>query len=214
MTRVRGSLAICAMLALAGCATDQTSTNQTAVNEQASTINPREAGDRAPSATLRTPSGDPFDIADSFRQQPTALVFYRGGWCPYCNTHLAELAQIEPTLREMGFQMLAVSPDRPEELRESIDEQGLDYQLLSDQDMTLARSFGIAFQVDEQTRKAYDGYGIDLAAASGRSHYELPVPAVYLIDRNGMIRFVHWDEDYKQRLSGDALLDAAAEMQR
>jgi len=165
--------------------------------------------DPAPVATLLTPAGDRVNIRQAYRNGPTVLIFYRGGWCPYCNAHLSDLATIEPELRDLGFQIVAVSPDRPEELRETLDEHELGYQLLSDQDMVLARAFGVAFRVDDETLTKYESYGIDLQAASGRSHYQLPVPAVFIIDRAGAIRFSHRDEDYTQRLSGEALLAAA-----
>ena len=110
---------------------------------------------------------------------------------------------------KLGYQVLAVSPDAPEALRASLDKGGYKYQLLSDSDMALSKAFGLAFRVDDPTVKKYEGFGIDLAKASGRDHHLLPVPAVYLVDQKGIIRFAHWNPDYKKRLDSNELLDAA-----
>ncbi len=172
-------------------------------------VKPLGVGDWAPTATLRRPDGQAVDLADLYAAKPTVLIFYRGGWCPYCSTHLGQIATVEPQLVAMGYQVLAISPDRPEELQSTLDKQGLAYQLLSDSPMELARAFRLAFTVDAATRETYRGYGIDLEGASGFSHHLLPVPAVYIVDTDGVIRFAHWDADYKQRLSPGALLGAA-----
>lgn len=109
----------------------------------------------------------------------------------------------------MGYQVLAVSPDKPQALRQSIDDGEYAYRLLSDSDMSVARSFGLAFRVDDPTLRKYEEFGINLEKASGRDHHLLPVPAVYIIDKAGVIRFAHWNADYKTRLSTEELLSAA-----
>lgn len=175
-------------------------------------VSPLGEGQRAPTAVLRDAQGRLVNAGGLYPQGPTMLIFYRGGWCPYCTQHLAELASIESDIEAMGIQIVAVSPDRPEKLREAADEAQLGYRLLSDSDAHLARAFGVAFRVDDETIAMYDEFGIDLEESSGRPHGILPVPAVYLIDTGGVIRFAHWDPDYRQRISGDGVLAAAREM--
>jgi peroxiredoxin len=111
----------------------------------------------------------------------------------------------------MGYQVLAISPDRPAELAKTLDKQELAYELLSDSDVSLARAFGLIFHVDDPTVEKYRGFGIDLEQASGRDHHMLPVPAVYIVDQAGVIRFAHWNPDYKTRLAPEDLLKAARE---
>jgi len=171
---------------------------------------PLKAGDAVPKVTLTTVDGRPFDLRKAVAKKPTALIFYRGGWCPFCTRQLSGLRKIAPELRRLGYQILAVSPDRPKHLRESITKVGLDYRLLSDSDMAAARAFGLAFQVDAATLKKYEGYGIDLEEASGQSHHLLPIPAVFLVNTDGGIRFAFANPDYKVRLKPEALLSAAA----
>jgi peroxiredoxin len=176
---------------------------------RAEDVKPLQSGNRAPETSLRRPAGRSVDMADLYQVGPSVLIFYRGGWCPYCNVHLGQIAKAESELKQMGYQVLAISPDRPEELQKSVDKQHLSYQLLSDSDMALCRAFGLAFRVDDATIKQYHGYGIDLEKSSGQSHHLLPVPAVYIVDTEGVIRFAHWTPDYKTRLQPETLLNAA-----
>ncbi len=85
----------------------------------------------------------------------------------------------------------------------------LTYQLLSDSNVAFARAFGLVFRVDDPTLEKYQGFGIDLEQASGRTHHMLPVPAVYIADTEGIIRFAHWDAAYKKRLEPETLLKVA-----
>lgn len=177
--------------------------------QDASAVQPLGVGGKAPTASLRGPDGRSVDLAAKYAQKPTVLIFYRGGWCPYCNTHLGQIATAEPELLRMGYQVLAISPDRPEELAKTLDKQELTYELLSDSDVALARAFGLVFRVDDPTVEKYRGFGIDLEQASGRDHHMLPVPAVYIVDKAGVIRFAYWDADYKKRLAPEVLLERA-----
>ena len=147
------------------------------------------------------------------REQPTLLIFYRGGWYPYCNRHLAALLEIEEDLLELGFQIIAVSPDQPAALQPTIAKNELNYQLLSDREMKAADSYGVAFVVPEDIRTKYEEYGIDLASVPGNPDAKwLPVPAIFLIDAEGVVRFVHTNPDYKLRLDPADILEAAEDV--
>jgi peroxiredoxin len=137
------------------------------------------------------------------------LIFYRGGWCPFCNKHLGQLQQAEPQLRELGYRIVAVSPDRPEKLKESTDKGGLSYTLLSDSSMVAAQAFGIAFEVDAPMLEKLASYNIDIEADSGETHHLLPVPAVFIVGKDGVIDFSYANPDYKTRLASEVLLAAA-----
>ena len=116
---------------------------------------------------------------------------------------------MEAELADLGFPVLAISPDRAETMTRSLEVKGLGYALYSDSAMDAARAFGIAFQVDSETLEAYRGYGIDLEAASGRSHHQLPVPSVFLVEPGGTVRWVYSNPDYQVRPENAALLEAA-----
>ncbi|ACB74386.1 peroxiredoxin-like family protein [Opitutus terrae] len=167
-------------------------------------------GDHVPAVTVLDEASRPHDLAALVREKPTVLIFYRGGWCPYCNMHLAALVGIEDELRAAGYQLLAVSADQPMKLRETPDRGKIHYQLFSDQEMKAADALGISFEVKpDDVRMFKEKYQIDLEAASGRTHHKLPHPAVYVVDTSGTIRFAHVNPDYKHRLEPQKIVAAA-----
>jgi peroxiredoxin len=177
--------------------------------ESADRIRPLLVGTATPSVSVRGIGGAVLNLAEATFGTPTILIFYRGGWCPYCSRHLGRIQQIEPELAAMGYQILAVSPDRPELLSAAAKRDTLTYTLLSDSEMDAARAFGIAFRVDDTTVRTYSGYGIDLEGASGRPHHLLPVPSVFVIGTDGAIRFQYVNPNYRFRLDPSVLLAAA-----
>jgi peroxiredoxin len=141
--------------------------------------------------------------------KPTVLVFFRGGWCPFCSLQLGNLRQIEEDLVAAGYQLLAISPDRPEELRRTRDEQSLTYTLVSDSSGAAMKAFGIGFVLDDATTTKYAGFGIDIDKASGESHHGLPVPSVFIVDGAGSIQFAYAHPDYRVRVPSEVVLAAA-----
>jgi len=167
-------------------------------------------GEGVPSVSVRTEAGVEVKLSDAIGGKPTVLIFYRGGWCPFCTRHLAALAEAEPELTAAGFQLLAISPDQSAKLRAKPSHQKLPYTLFSDSEMKAARAFGIAFKVDDALVGKYkNDYGIDLEGDSGQTHHLLPYPAVFIVDHTGIIRFVHVNPDYKVRLSPGEIIAAA-----
>lgn len=170
---------------------------------------PLPVGDAIPAVTVRNPDGSEHKIGPGPLAKPTVLIFYRGGWCPYCNRHLGALKKAEPELLKLGYDLLFLSADRPEILFSSLKEPDIHYTLLSDATMAAARAYHVAFRVDDATIAKYKEFGVDLEAASGEKHHQLPVPSVFIIDKAGIIRFVHANPDYTTRISPEDLLAAA-----
>jgi len=170
---------------------------------------PLKVGDSIPAVKLRTEDDKEVSLRKLVSEKPTVLIFYRGGWCPFCNRHLQSLAGIEDDLNKAGVQLLAISMDQPAKLKATPDREKLHYRLLSDSDAAAATAFGIAFKVDDKTVEKYKGYGINLDAASGNDHHILPHPAVFVADTSGKIHFAHVNPDYKVRLEPKKILEAA-----
>lgn len=179
------------------------------VPDDAREVNPIEVGATAPDLPLARADGAAPTVHELAAEAPMVLIFYRGGWCPYCSRHLSALGEVESQLRDLGYRIHAVSIDRPEKVAETSAAADFDYALYSDADAEAARAFGLAFRVDAETYEKLLGYGINLEAASGRDHHLLPVPAVFLIDTKARILFRHFNPDYKERLAAEDLLDAA-----
>lgn len=179
------------------------------IPETADQVEPLNVGQTIPDVTLTNSFGHETDLHDIVSERPTLLIFYRGGWCPYCNAHLSKLSELEGQLYDMGVQVVGISPDRPEYLKESTMEHELSYQLLSDSDMTASKEFGLAFKVDSTTISRYKNGGLDLAERAGNDHYLLPVPAAFLVDTSGTIHYRYFNPNYKVRVGSEELLDAS-----
>lgn len=175
----------------------------------ANEICPIKIGSALPRLNLQTINGDSFDLNAAIIQKPTVLIFYRGGWCPYCNRQLSQIRRIHPQLTSMGYQLIAVSADRPEKLVETVQKDSLKYMLLSDSKTFAAQTLGLAFKVDESTVERYRKNNMDMEEASGESHHILPVPAVFVIGTDGIIKFEYVNPDYRVRVDAEVLLAAA-----
>ncbi len=116
---------------------------------------------------------------------------------------------IEQELVKLGCQIIAISPDRPEKLRETLDAKGLGYMLLSDSGIEAARAFGLAWKLGPEILKRYEEFGIDVEEASGRTHHILPVPAVYITAADGSVAFQQVNPDHTVRIDPEVLLVAA-----
>ncbi|WP_164714219.1 peroxiredoxin-like family protein [Chitinophaga rhizosphaerae] len=169
----------------------------------AADVRPLPVGAPVPDISVTAVTGETVGMKSLLGGKPTVLVFYRGGWCPYCNRQLADLAVVEKDLKAMGYQVVAVSPDAPEQLRASGEKWDLGYRLYSDAPGKLIRAMGLAFAVPENYR------GIIRDASGGLNMDVLPVPAVFLLDGQGKITYVYFNPDFRERLSGEKLLAEA-----
>ena len=172
-------------------------------------VRPLLLGSAMPDVDLKTLDGKPTTLKAQVAGKPTVLVFYRGGWCPFCNLQLSELRLIRKDLDGLGFQMIAISPDLPAELNKTVEKDQLDYTLLSDAKADALRAFGIGYRLDDETYAKYQEYGIDLETSSGEDHHALPVPSVFIVDADGVLQFSYSHPDYKIRVPGSVILAAA-----
>ena len=182
---------------------------RTDIHPDANDVQPLLPGMQAPAFEVFSVEGQPVRFDPENMQKPLVLSFFRGGWCPYCNLHLAELRKVESELKEMGFDIWFISIDRPELLYDSLEQPDIAYTILSDSGLEATRAFGLAFRVTDETVVRYKTYNIDLEAASGESHHVLPAPSTYIIASDGMIRFQYTNPDYAVRLHPSVLLAAA-----
>jgi len=178
------------------------------IHDSAEQVRPILPGMSAPEVEFLDVESKPVPLDLAALEKPLVLTFYRGGWCPYCNLHLAELRTAEAELVELGFDVWFVSPDRPELLAEG-DQAGLGYRLLSDSTLAAAQAFGIAFRVDPVLVARMAQGGMDINARSGQDHGALPAPATFIIGTDGVVQFSYVNPDYSVRLAPSVLLAAA-----
>jgi peroxiredoxin len=183
--------------------------NQDSIPFSAQNVHPLTVGDSVPSGILSTIDGKTVEFKKLISQKPSIVIFYRGGWCPYCNLQMGQLVTIEPELKKIGYQVLAISPDKPQKLRESLGKHKINYTLLSDRSMEITRKFGLAYQVSPQILEAMQKHNVDLDSNTGNNLHMLPVPAAYVVDKKGLIHFVYFNADIKVRVNPDTLMDAA-----
>lgn len=170
-------------------------------------VRPLLPGAVVPELIVQDSEGSDVDLERELSKGRTMLIFYRGGWCPYCNRHLMDIQRREQDFVELGFKVIALTPDKPENLKNA-GEGDVTYAVYSDSDLAAAGAFGLAYQVEEKMVKRLKTFKIDLEEHSGKSHKMLPVPAVFLVDQ-GKVEFSYVNPDYKKRLSGDVLYEAA-----
>ncbi len=166
-------------------------------------------GQRAPDATLEDVSGKKTKLSDLYKEGPTFVVFYRGGWCPFCNLQLHDLAASKAEFDKRGIRLVAISVDKPSEEAKTQAKDGVAFPMLSDSKLVAHKAFKVVHATTEEEQKKMASFGVDLGGYSGEAHQSFAVPAIFMVDRAGVIRFAHVDEDYKTRPSAKQLLGVA-----
>ncbi|MDB2356275.1 MAG: peroxiredoxin-like family protein [Pseudoalteromonas sp.] len=180
----------------------------TNIADEAEQVSPLMPGLTIPATTLKDKDGNNVDLSKRFAEKTTVLIVYRGGWCPYCSKQLASIQKIEKQIADLGAQIIAISPDSPEKLAETkIDSPN--YQLLSDDSLTLSQALGLAFYLDDKTATIYrNKLGVNFVSLDGKAKVALPVPAVFVVDKKGLVNFQYANPNYKVRLTENLLLAA------
>lgn len=183
--------------------------DRTTIADVAENVTPLLNGQTAPFTTLNTADGSPVSLKALTMQKPSIVIFYRGGWCPYCNRQLAELKDIEQDLVDLGYQVLAISPESPARLQEQKLETEFAVTLLSDESLDTIRGFGIGFYVPDETSALYkEKMNVDLTKDQN-ARSVLPAPAVFILDTEGLVQFSYVNPNYRVRPSADLILSAA-----
>lgn len=160
----------------------------------------KKVGDPAPDFTLKDAGGKEMKLSEILKNGPVVLTWYRGGWCPYCNIALAALQEELPEIKKAGAQLVALTPELPDKSAVTMKKNELSFEVLTDLNHKVAKSYGIAFELTPEVRDLYkqkfnltDFNGVE--AGDGT----LPLAATYIIDRKGVIRWAFFDADYRKR---------------
>tara|TARA_B100001939_G_scaffold333651_1_gene333841 strand:- start:362 stop:958 length:597 start_codon:yes stop_codon:yes gene_type:complete len=174
---------------------------ETSIPLVAEDISPILIGETLPNANFQNAEGEPVQLKDILEEKPTVLVFYRGGWCPYCNVQLSGLVEIEKDILRLGYQIVAISPDDFKNLQSTIENNNAKYKLLSDPNGEFIQKIGIAFKTSSSLKEYIIGKG-----QKGETSTVMPAPTVMIVDKKGVIKFEYINPNYKERISGEMLL--------
>jgi len=164
---------------------------------------------KAPDFKGKDQNGNDVVLKDLRKKGPVVIIFYRGYWCPYCNKELQKLEDSLQLIKEKGAQLIAITPEKKEGIAKTIERTRVSYPIIADDELKIMRSYDVAYQVDTKTIDRYKMASIDLAANNGQKPdaVYLPVPAVYVIGRDGEIKYRFFEEDYKKQASVKDILN-------
>ena len=165
-----------------------------------------KVNDKAPNFSAKDQNGKTVELNELLKKGSVVMVFYRGEWCPYCNKQLTELEDSMALITNKGATLIAVSPEKQENISKTIQKTKATYSVLSDDSLKIMSAYKVAFELDEQTNEKYKKWGINLSDKNGNNGNNLPVPAVYIINKEGKITYLYFDVNYKNRVSVSEIL--------
>jgi peroxiredoxin len=147
---------------------------------------------------LNDQNGKSISLKELRKKGPVVIMFYRGYWCPYCNKELKRFQDSLELISAKGT-LIAITPEAKEGIDSVFERTGATFSILSDEGMKISSQYGVSFKVDDRTVGRYKNAGIDLAKINNQKEVSLPVPAVYIVNKDGYISYRFFDADYKKR---------------
>jgi peroxiredoxin len=172
------------------------------------------SGEFAPDFTLNDSQGNAVSLAALYAVGPVVVIFYRGGWCPFCNMYLRAFQLARTQLRALRTQVVLISPSVNGELSPEQEQSALLFPLLSDIGNHVARAYGLVFRMPAELRATYQAIGTDLTNINGDSSWELPMPATFVVDQAGRIAYAFVSADYTQRAEPAEVLSVLRQLIR
>ncbi|MCB0472561.1 MAG: AhpC/TSA family protein [Flavobacteriaceae bacterium] len=164
-------------------------------------------GETAPLIQGTDQNGKQINSESVLKDHKILLIFYRGNWCPYCRKHLKDLQDNLEALRAKGYFVLVVSPEKVEKTEETAKMFNVGFSILHDSDNRIMNDYKVAFEVNKENVPAYFNATRKVIAEYNEAYNNvLPVPATYIIGKDGKIAFVHYDPDYTKRFDIEKLL--------
>jgi peroxiredoxin len=163
-------------------------------------------GNKAPAINTKASDGSSFNLEKATKNGAVIILFYRGYWCPYCNKQLKELNDSLATLQAKGATVVAITPENMEGVSKTINKTKATFTFISDTTNAILKLYGVNYTLDDKTVEKYKDYGIDLVKSNSNNESTLPVPAVYIIDKQGQFKYIWFEKDYRKRPSVKELL--------
>lgn len=156
---------------------------------------------KAPDFKAKDQNGKEIRLKDLLKEGKVVLVFYRGEWCPYCNKELSRLQDSLQMIIDKGATLIAVSPEKSENISKTVEKTKATYSILHDVGLKIMKAYDVEFEVPENTITRYRNAGLDIEKNNGDNGKYLPVPAIYIIDKESTVTYRFFEPDYKKRPS-------------
>lgn len=164
------------------------------------------SGAKIPDFILPNHQGKLLSIRELYRKKPLVLVFYRGQWCPFCNIQLRNLQKQISNIENSPASLVAISPQTPSHSEATVQKLGLHFEVLSDVGNKVGKIFNLVYTVPEYLTQTYLNFGIDLEQLNDKSKVELPYPATYIINTEGIIVKDFISSYLNERLDSDEVV--------
>ena len=158
-----------------------------------------QVGSKVPVFELKDHNGTPRSSADLLTRGRLVICFFRGRWCPFCVGQLEAMNLVLPQIEQAGASLVGISPQAVQQSFFMVDQHKLRFPLLSDAGNQVARQFGLVYRVPDDQRAIYRRSFVNLPFANGDDSWELPIPATFILERDGTILYGSGDEDYTRR---------------
>ncbi|WP_068784174.1 peroxiredoxin-like family protein [Paenibacillus phocaensis] len=167
-----------------------------------------QEGQKAKDFTLNNSLGQPVNLYDELSQGPVVLTFYRGGWCPFCNTQLRAYQKVLPQIEAIGGRLIAVSPQSPDNTLTQQEKEELQFQVLSDTNGVTAAAYNILYDVPDYIQDIFlNQFNLDLAEYNATNRWILPITSTFMIDESGIIRSAYVEPDFMKRPDPEDILE-------
>lgn len=160
-----------------------------------------KVGDMAPMFSGNDQNGQQFSLQSALKKGDVVVMFYRGQWCPYCNKQMSQMNDSLKMITDKGATVIAISPEVQENVQKTIEKTKASFPVISDVKMQIMKDYKVNFEVPQATQDRYKNFGIDFNVANGENGANLPVPATYVIGKDGKIKYVFFNPDYRKRAS-------------
>jgi|TARA_B110000483_G_scaffold228870_1_gene292248 peroxiredoxin len=166
-----------------------------------------ESGSQAPDATLNSIEDKQIRLSDLWADQNVLLIFYRGGWNPYCNAQIRDISVKHSQFQDRSVLPILVSVDEPDASALLTAAYGVPFPVMSDSDLDAHQAYNVVLQVTDEEYEARAARGVDMEAFSGQDHHAMAVPSSFLIKQGGQLLWSHVDVDFRTRPSATQLLN-------
>ncbi len=179
---------------------------------QAQNPEPLFIGDKAPNIIALDQFEKRVSLKDRLKNGPAVIVFYRGQWCPHCNRHMSQIQDSLQMILDAGASVIAITPEKGERIEKTMEKSGASFSIVYDENHHIMDKYHVTFKLSGWKRFIYGLGGININKASGNKDSALPVPATYIISKDGTIFSSHFNEDYSERMPVIDMLRILGEM--